>query len=69
MKNNEYINNTNLIVSEINNILSNISVKQTENLINQIISANRIFLVAIGRVTYLYNVLVKDSLIWVLKLN
>ena len=50
MKNSEYKNNTNLIVSEINNILSNISVKQTEVLINQIILANRIFLVAIGRV-------------------
>tara|TARA_B000000475_G_scaffold147750_1_gene118961 strand:+ start:165 stop:764 length:600 start_codon:yes stop_codon:yes gene_type:complete len=50
MKNSEYKNNTNLIVSEISNILSNISVRQTENLINQIISANRIFLVAIGRV-------------------
>ena len=39
-----------LIVNEITNILSNISVKQTENLISQIITANRIFLVAIGRV-------------------
>ena len=38
------------IVNEINSILSNIPLKQTNNLINQIISANRIFLVAIGRV-------------------
>ena len=37
MKNSEYKNNTNLIVSEISNILSNISVRQTENLINQIV--------------------------------
>jgi 6-phospho-3-hexuloisomerase len=50
MKKNDYQNNTDVIVNEINSILSNIPLKQTNNLINQIISANRIFLVAIGRV-------------------
>jgi DNA-binding MurR/RpiR family transcriptional regulator len=50
MKNSTYKNNTNLILNEIRDILSNISIKQTEVLINQIILANRIFLVAIGRV-------------------
>ncbi|MAZ07771.1 MAG: sugar isomerase [Rickettsiales bacterium] len=50
MKKNIYQINSEIIISEIMNILSNIPVKQTENLINQIIDANRIFLVAIGRV-------------------
>ena len=50
MKSSKYQINTNLIVSEISNILSNINNKQTDNLINQIILAERIFLVAIGRV-------------------
>ena len=50
MKKNIYKKNTSLIVGEINNILKNIDTKQTNNLINQIILANRIFLVAIGRV-------------------
>jgi len=50
MKSSEYQINTNLIVSEISNILSNINNKQTDNLIKQIILAERIFLVAIGRV-------------------
>ena len=50
MKKNDYQKNTILIIDEISNILSNISEKQTENLISEIISANRIFLVAIGRV-------------------
>ncbi len=50
MKKNIYKKNTSLIVGEINHILKNIDLKQTNNLINQIILANRIFLVAIGRV-------------------
>jgi len=50
MKKNIYKKNTSLIVGEINHILKNINLKQTNNLINQIILANRIFLVAIGRV-------------------
>jgi len=50
MKSSKYQINTNLIVSEISNILSNINNKQTDNLIKQIILAERIFLVAIGRV-------------------
>ncbi len=50
MKSNNYKINTNLIVGEIGYILSNVKVKQTENLINQIILADRVFLVAIGRV-------------------
>ncbi len=50
MKKNIYKKNTSLIVGEINHILKNIDSKQTNNLINQIILANRIFLVAIGRV-------------------
>ena len=52
MKKNIYKKNTSLIVGEINNILKNIDTKQTNNLINQIILANRIFLVAIGRVNF-----------------
>ena len=50
MKNSKYNINTNLIVREISNILSNVKTKQTEDLINQIILADRVFLVAIGRV-------------------
>ena len=50
MKQAIYKKNTYLIINEINNILININPKQTNNLINKIISANRIFLVAIGRV-------------------
>jgi 6-phospho-3-hexuloisomerase len=50
MKSSKYQINTNLIVSEISNILSSINNKQTDNLINQIILAERIFLIAIGRV-------------------
>lgn len=50
MKSNNYKVNTNLIVGEIGNILSEVKVKQTDNLINQIILAERVFLVAIGRV-------------------
>ena len=50
MKKNDYQKNAVLIIDEISNILSNIPEKQTENLISEIISANRIFLVAIGRV-------------------
>jgi 6-phospho-3-hexuloisomerase len=50
MKKNDYQNNTGIIVEEILNVLVNINVNQTENLIKQIIKANRIFLVAIGRV-------------------
>ena len=50
MNRNKYQINTTLIVNEISNILFNIPDKQTEILINQIILADRIFLVAIGRV-------------------
>ena len=50
MKQTIYKKNTDLIINEINNILININPKQTNFLINKIISANRIFLVAIGRV-------------------
>jgi len=45
-----YTKNTNLIINEISDVLENIPVRQTQNLINQIIRSNRIFLVAIGRV-------------------
>ena len=48
MKN--YKINTNSIAEEIKNSLLKIPTKQTENLINQIIKANRVYLVAIGRV-------------------
>lgn len=50
MKKNLYFIKTNLIVREINTILSNISPKQTKILINEILTAKRIFLVAVGRV-------------------
>ncbi len=50
MKKNLYLIKTNLIVREINTILSNISPKQTKILINEILTAKRIFLVAVGRV-------------------
>lgn len=50
MRRNNYKINTNLIVGEIGNILSEVKVKQTDNLIKQIILAERVFLVAIGRV-------------------
>ena len=48
MKN--YKISTNSITDEIKNSLLKIPSKQTENLINQIIKANRVNLVAIGRV-------------------
>ena len=38
------------IIDEISHVLENIPAQQTQNLINQIIRSNRIFLVAIGRV-------------------
>lgn len=50
MKKNDYQKSTDLIINEISNILYNIPIKQTHKLINQIISSNRIFLVAVGRV-------------------
>ena len=50
MKKNSYKKNTKLIISEINSILSKIPQNQTNILIEQIILAERIFLVAIGRV-------------------
>ena len=50
MSKEKYFKNTNLIVNEISDILNNIPLSQTQNLINQIIKTNRIFLVAIGRV-------------------
>lgn len=43
-------NNIRLVISEIEQSLLNVSPKQTKSLINQIISAERVFLVAIGRV-------------------
>ena len=50
MKKNSYKKNTKLIISEINSILSKIPQNQTNILIEQIILAERIFPVAIGRV-------------------
>ena len=50
MKKNYYKKNTKLIISEIDYILSKIPRNQTNILIEQIILADRIFLVAIGRV-------------------
>ena len=50
MKKDLYQSKTNLILSEINTILSNVSPKQTQILIREIMSAKRIFLVAVGRV-------------------
>ena len=50
MKKKEYQKSTNLIISEINDTLSAVPDKQTMILINQIIAAEKIFLVAIGRV-------------------
>ena len=50
MSSSKYHLNASLITSEISNILSNVKNKQTDDLIDQIISAERIFLVAIGRV-------------------
>jgi len=50
MSKEKYIKNTNIIIDEISDILNNIPLSQTQNLINQIIKTNRIFLVAIGRV-------------------
>ena len=50
MSKEKYLKNTNLIIDEISDILNNIPLSQTQNLINQIIKTNRIFLVAIGRV-------------------
>ena len=50
MKKNSYKKNTKLIISEIDYILSKIPRNQTNILIEQIILADRIFLVAIGRV-------------------
>tara|TARA_B100000029_G_scaffold496158_1_gene562095 strand:- start:4253 stop:4849 length:597 start_codon:yes stop_codon:yes gene_type:complete len=43
-------NNTRLVISEIEQSLLNVSPKQTQLLIDQIVSAQRVFLVAIGRV-------------------
>tara|TARA_B100000686_G_scaffold306687_1_gene346294 strand:+ start:314 stop:907 length:594 start_codon:yes stop_codon:yes gene_type:complete len=45
-----YINKSNAIVEEIKNILISVPQKQTKKLISEVISADRIFLVAIGRV-------------------
>ena len=50
MEKEKYQKNANIIIDEISNILLNIPQSQTYNLINQIIKANRIFLIAIGRV-------------------
>ena len=41
---------TNAVISEIKQCLSSVSDKQTQKLINEIILAQRVFLVAIGRV-------------------
>ena len=43
-------NNTRLVISEIEQSLLNVSPKQTQLLVDQIVSAQRVFLVAIGRV-------------------
>ncbi len=48
--NNLYHKNSKLIVEEISDIISKVSLKQTDTLINQILTSNRIFLIAIGRV-------------------
>ena len=45
-----YKNKAKIVISEIEESLLNVSTKQTETFINQIISAERVFLVAIGRV-------------------
>ena len=50
MEKKNYQKNTSIIIDEISNTLLNIPQSQTHNLINQIIKANRIFLIAIGRV-------------------
>jgi len=50
MEKKNYQKNTSIIIDEISNTLLNIPQSQTHNLINQIIKANRIFLLAIGRV-------------------
>jgi 6-phospho-3-hexuloisomerase len=47
---NTYKNKTKIVISEIEDSLLNVSTKQTQSLINQIITAERVFLVAIGRV-------------------
>ena len=49
MKKDLYQSKTNLILKEINTILSNVSPKQTQILIREIMSAKRIFLVAVGK--------------------
>ena len=48
--NNLYHKNSKLIIDEISDIISKVSLKQTDTLINQILTSNRIFLIAIGRV-------------------
>tara|TARA_B100000787_G_C16180835_1_gene291721 strand:+ start:338 stop:934 length:597 start_codon:yes stop_codon:yes gene_type:complete len=48
--NNMYHKNSKLIIEEISDIISKVSLKQTDTLINQILTSNRIFLIAIGRV-------------------
>jgi 6-phospho-3-hexuloisomerase len=48
--NNLYHRNSKLIVEEISDIILKVSLKQTDTLINQILTSNRIFLIAIGRV-------------------
>ena len=50
MEKKNYQKNASIIIDEISNTLLNIPQSQTYNLINQIIKANRIFLLAIGRV-------------------
>ena len=48
--NNMHHKNSKLIIEEISDIISKVSLKQTDTLINQILTSNRIFLIAIGRV-------------------
>ena len=46
-----YKNNTNLIINEINECLENVNIKETEELIKQILKAQRVFITAVGRVS------------------
>ncbi len=46
-----YNKNTNLIINEISNCLINVKSKESEELINQILKAQRVFITAVGRVS------------------
>lgn len=45
-----YNENTKIIINEILNVINNVPLNQTNNLIKNIIKCNKIFLIAIGRV-------------------